>query len=238
MSKAQSPKQLYELLKGHAKEIPDLATYCKNEAQTRLSLINPYLDIIGWNTQNPRMVQIENSIEIDPKNPQRVDYALYREKRCLIIIEAKKAECKLGNQAPVQLKKYFSTTNTEYAVMTNGKIWQWYRQEQDGRMLDPVPFLVIDAEKPLEKHSNYLWNIHPRRFNRETMATEIEKIQDHIYLVEWLEQNIQRLENDFVDYLKKKDRPSKNLRDLKDPIIDALQEVFGKEVQRGEKFQE
>ena len=230
MSKAQSPKQLHELLKIHAEEIPDLATYCKNEAQTRLSLINPYLDIIGWNTQNPRMVQIENSIEIDPKNPQRVDYALYREKRCLIIIEAKKAQSKLEDQATIQLKKYFSTTNTEYAVMTNGKIWQWYQQEKDGKLLDPVPFLVINAENPLEKHSHYLWNIHPGRFDPVVLATEIQKIQAHTYIVEWLKRNIRNPESDFVDYLTRKIRTSNSLTDLRDPIRDALQEVFGKKV--------
>ena len=176
MPQAQSPEQLEEMLEAHARALPELVPHCRSEAQTRSTLIDPYLEYLGWDPRNPRMVLIEDEANIGPRKSEKVDYTLVREKNPLIIIEAKKAQHTLGDQAPVQLQKYFSTKNVDYAVMTNGLIWQWFQQEDDGKLLSQTPFLTINARKVKETDVAWLWNIHPDRFDRTNLNLKLKKI--------------------------------------------------------------
>ena len=82
----------------------------------------------------------------------------------------------MGDQAPVQLRRYFSAKNVDYAVMTNGLIWQWFQQEDDGRLLSKTPFLTIDARKVKETDIAWLWHIHPDRFDRDNLKLKLKEI--------------------------------------------------------------
>ena len=230
MTLIRSKEDLKKVLEAHAKKLPELVPHCHNEMQTRSVLIDPYLRYLGWDTANPRMVQMESGAHIDPNRPEKVDYALVKDRECMIIIEAKKATRTLTDQAPVQIQKYFSSTNVHYAVMTNGTLWQWFQQEQNGKLLDRIPFLTIDARKVEETDIEWLWNIHPERFNSMNLAYIIlSRIRVSDNIVAWLRRNLIEPSDKFTLFLGTEiglENPENPPAHLKDTARTALQKVF------------
>ena len=53
MQKIDSPAQLKAVLETHTSKLPDVIPHCTNEEQTKISLINPYLEYLGWDVRDP-----------------------------------------------------------------------------------------------------------------------------------------------------------------------------------------
>lgn len=58
------------------------------EIRTRYTLVDPILQALGWDLEDPSQVKVEYETT-DPPNPHRVDYALFSEGKPVIIVEAK-----------------------------------------------------------------------------------------------------------------------------------------------------
>ena len=94
----------------------------KNETRTRLALINPILNQLGWDTSDPQSVTPEYEV-----GNLKADYALLRTNGAIAaIIEAKK----LGENLLIhldQLRQCCLKTGAPYGVLTDGNHWHIYR---------------------------------------------------------------------------------------------------------------
>ena len=95
-----------------------------SEAQTRLSLIDPLLRALGWDTADPALVRPEYSLSTG-----RADYALLGPgNQPVAIMEAKKLNEQLGNaEHRMQMLTYANFSNVAYAGLTDGDQWVFYR---------------------------------------------------------------------------------------------------------------
>ncbi len=93
-----------------------------NETRTRVVLIDPILNALGWDVSDPRLVTLEN-----PTEPGRVDYALLAEdaERPRVLIEAKRLGTNLESHRS-QMVNYAVTQGILYAGLTDGNIWELY----------------------------------------------------------------------------------------------------------------
>ena len=96
-----------------------------SEAQTRLSLIDPLLRALGWDTTDPAQVRPEYSLS----GGGRADYALLGEdQKPAAILEAKKLDDPLGTmERRMQMLTYANFSNVAYAGLTDGDQWVFYR---------------------------------------------------------------------------------------------------------------
>ena len=140
--------------------IPD----CDNEEQTKISLINPYLELLGYDVRDPAVCRLEYAADIG-KAGERVDYAIMRGGQPSILVEAKAATVDLSAQAlPSQLQRYFMAVKADFAAYTNGVVWQWYRS-LNGYELDRVPFLVHDVRSPNAAERRWLRSVSGPAFD-------------------------------------------------------------------------
>ena len=95
-----------------------------NEAQTRLSLIDPLLRALGWDTTDPALVRTEFNL-----NNGRADYALLNaDEKPVAIIEAKRLDESLGTtDHRMQMLTYANFSNVSYAGLTDGNQWVLYK---------------------------------------------------------------------------------------------------------------
>lgn len=99
----------------------------QSEALTRYALIDPLLRELGWDTEDPDMVVPEYS-----SGSGRVDYALCKNGKSVIMLEAKKLDRSL-NDAIGQGIQYCLVEGTEYFAVTDGRHWEIYETHK------PVP---------------------------------------------------------------------------------------------------
>ena len=169
--------------------------YSADEERTTRSLINPILDALGWDTDNPDLVIHQYPVDRSIDN-KKVDIVLLRENVPIVIVEAKKLGTRLDNHIN-QLREYWSRFTTETAILTDGKIWQIYRPYLKRRTFSKRKLFEIDLGEDAGA--------------AKTAARQIEKltrdgIDQHLELEEWhlfLNEVWDKHENLLLDELEK-----------------------------------
>ena len=102
--------------------------YEQNEMAVRSQIIEPILEGLGWDVENPEEVQPNVSTEEGIP-----DYSLLKEDKKGLFIEAKKLSVDIEQREVIrQLAKYCFGEGMRYGVLTNGAIWILFRAFQEG----------------------------------------------------------------------------------------------------------
>lgn len=78
---------------------------------------------------DPREVIPEYTAGIGVKKGEKVDFAIKSGNDFRFLIECKKVGEPLSLNHANQLVRYFNVTDTEFAILTNGEIYQCYAQQ-------------------------------------------------------------------------------------------------------------
>lgn len=121
-----------------------------NEEQTKAAIISPFVrDVLGWSSSEGTCL-LEAPAAPGGSAVNRVDYAISPDgdhSNPTLLIEAKKASCKLTKNEWMQTYQYYGATkSTVCAVLTNGLQWRMYTDmDADGYMDDfDLPFYSFD----------------------------------------------------------------------------------------------
>ncbi len=194
MSKSTNA-ELLEKLESHAVRVRSLRKYRTNEEQTKVSLINPYLEHLGFDVRDPRYVQLEYRSDIG-SGTERVDYALLKNGNPALLIEAKPATKELPQEATTQLRRYaMALAKLRYCAITNGVHWHWYTKSPQSGDLNPRPFLIHDATNPNETEVRWLASLRRDPQDWDNIAIE-QDLQTKI--TEWFTKQRSEPNRDFI----------------------------------------
>lgn len=136
-----------DALKELSDKIPTYLPSVKLEAQTRTSLVEPFLRALGYDTSNPSEVVPEygaNFAVHGSKQDNHVDYGILdADGTPRIVIEVKHHRIQLNNGYK-QLASYFVATQAKLGILTNGLIYRIYTDLDRVNVLDLAPVLEID----------------------------------------------------------------------------------------------
>lgn len=79
------------------------------------------------------------------KKGEKVDYAIKIDSEIRILIECKPISVILDKKHLDQLYRYFSVTNAKFAILTNGRTFNFYTDLEAPNKLDARPFFVFDV---------------------------------------------------------------------------------------------
>ena len=97
------------------------ASLRENETRTRMALIDPLLQALGWDVSNPEMVTPEYSV-----GASRADYALLTPTgNPSALVEAKKLDESLAAHR-MQMLNYANAAGIPHAGLTDGNHWEMY----------------------------------------------------------------------------------------------------------------
>ena len=97
------------------------ASLRENEIRTRMALIDPLLQALGWDVSNPEMVTPEYSV-----GASRADYALLTSTgNPSALVEAKKLDESLASHR-MQMLNYANAAGIPHAGLTDGNHWEMY----------------------------------------------------------------------------------------------------------------
>jgi predicted type IV restriction endonuclease len=117
-----------------------------NESSTRAVLIDPILRVLGWDTSNPFMVEVEKSID-----QGRVDYALFDvNQEIQVIIEAKKLDSNINDKEIfLSLVRYAFSSGVSDIFLTDGLHWNHYTDFKPGQQ-EPTKSLSLKDDNLVE----------------------------------------------------------------------------------------
>jgi hypothetical protein len=131
-----------ELKQFSAKTQENLA-HIQTEEATKHSIILPFIQLLGYNVFDPNEVIPEFTADVGVKKGEKVDYAILVDKKPSILIEAKNIDDPLKSHE-TQLYRYFSVTESKFAILTNGIIYKFYSDIQEPNKMDDAPFLEFN----------------------------------------------------------------------------------------------
>lgn len=171
------------------------ASYRQSEQQTRLALIDPILDALGWELWNPEHATLDQT-----QAGGRPDYTLLKNGKKQLFVEAKKLGVPLekGNPSPLkQLSIYCNENGVDFGMITDGEKWILFSAYvPDTKIIDRILWRVdLSVESKLQETRLRLMQLS---------RTEVEKL------------------NEVVQRHKKMEELCKDLWDKRDPVINQF----------------
>lgn len=182
--------------------------HIKNEEATKVSLILPFIAVLGYDILDPTEVAAEHASDFSDKYRNRVDYAILREMLPIIAVECKT----VGNGKKDdrgQLKAYFNAAKTvKLGILTDGIRFEFFVDSAEPNMMDDEPFLTLDFGDPAKTQISDtllegLFALTKGNFDPETVSENARRSIIHRAFFEYLSQQFLDPSVEFTRFLLK-----------------------------------
>ena len=137
--------ELFERVRDFSRKAAERAPQVKTEEATKAALVMPFLrEVMGYNVNDPTEVVPEFDADFGTRKGEKVDYAIMKDGKPIILIECKKYGAPLAYREASQLFRYFNTTDAQFGILTDGATYQFFTDLDRPNTLDDKPFLEIN----------------------------------------------------------------------------------------------
>ena len=132
--------ELVDQNKQLAKRIESLKETIQTEEATKMSLVVPFFQMLGYDVFNPQEFVPEYTADVGIKKGEKVDYAIIKDGKPAILVECKAVTEKLDNHSS-QLFRYFGTTEAKFGILTNGIVYRFYTDLENQNKMETLKFV-------------------------------------------------------------------------------------------------
>lgn len=132
-------------IKAISQQIEKLKAQIQNEQATKTAFIMPFIQALGYNVFNPMEVAPEFTADVPGVKGEKVDYAIIKDNKPIILMECKSCNENLENpKHSSQLHRYFHVTDAKFSILTNGIIYRFYTDIEKSNIMDDKPFFELN----------------------------------------------------------------------------------------------
>ena len=147
---------------GFIEELENLSTLiekqrglaAQKEPATRNALVEPFIELLGYDVRNLTDVDPEPSTDFGEKQGKKADYAILKDSAPVMLIECKPYGTNLDRHTS-QLQGYFAADDhARIGILTDGGLYRFYSDLERPNKMDGEPFLefnMFDIQEPLAK---------------------------------------------------------------------------------------
>lgn len=169
------------------------------EEATKNAFIMPLIATLGYDPFDPFEVVPEYTCDVGIKKGEKIDYAIMREGKPVLLIECKHCGQMLDNHDS-QLIRYFSASNVRFAILTNGVKYRFYTDQDKSNIMDNKPFLDIDILDLKDNQIEELKKFHKSYFNESNILSTASELKTSTALKEVLQRELTSPSQEFVRY--------------------------------------
>lgn len=213
----------------------------KNEEATKLSLIQPFISLLGYDPLDPTEVSAEHSADFSEKYKNRADYVILKENSPVISIECKS----IGNGKKDdrgQLKSYFNAVKSvKLGILTDGAVYELFVDSNEPNMMDDEPYLTVDFDRVSKGHLadtevDGLFALTKWNFDPESVGESAKRSIVYRSIYDYLAQQFTAPSPEFTRFLLKeidiKNVRSTSIESYRDIVRAAFTDVFNANVMR------
>ena len=141
----------------------------QSEEATKNVCIMPFINLLGYNVSDLKEVVPEYTADVGIKQGEKVDYAIFKDDKVIMLIECKKFGTDLTDVS--QLYRYFSVLHARIAVLTDGVVYRFYTDLEELNKMDNKPFLEFDMLDVQQQWVDELKRFTKSAFNLEAILT-------------------------------------------------------------------
>jgi len=189
-----------ETIKQLAERVSLLKNTVSTEEATKMSLIVPMFQALGYDIFNPLEFCPEYIADVGIKKGEKVDYAILNNGEPLILIECKSCTENLDKHGS-QLYRYFGTSKAKFGILTNGIIYKFYTDLEEINKMDLVPFLVIDLDNLKDSSINELKKFCKANFDQDKIFSTAEELKYTSLIKDMLAKEFDSPSDDFIRFI-------------------------------------
>nr|VFJ62260.1 MAG: hypothetical protein BECKFW1821C_GA0114237_100216 [Candidatus Kentron sp. FW] len=160
----------------------------------------PFLAVLGYDVFNPLEVIPEFTADIGIKKGEKVDYAIKKDGKVIMLVECKRAGDILDSEHALQLARYFSVTESRFGVLTNGMQYQFYADLEEPNRMDSRPFFEFNLMDFDEHHVKELKKFMKSAFSLEDILATANTLKYTRAIKRILEDELKEPSEDFVRF--------------------------------------
>jgi len=176
----------------------------QTEEATKNAFVLPFLSALGWEIFDPSEVVPEFTTDVGIKKGEKVDYAILRDGKVLMLIECKAAHVNLADAHASQLFRYFSVTEARIAVLTDGIIYRFYTDIEALNKMDETPFMEFNMLDIQEYLVPELKRLTKQSFNINEIISVAGEMKYSREIKRMLSEELGAPTEDFVKFFAKR----------------------------------
>lgn len=214
-----------EEIRQFAKRVDRLLPQIKTEEATKTSLIMPFLKILGYDVFDPFEVHPEFVADIGIKKGEKVDYAILRDEKPVILIECKHYADGLDPHNS-QLFRYFHTTEAKFSLLTNGLEYRFYTDLVTPNKMDEKPFFEFKITDIKDNEIAELRKFHKTVFDLDSISSAASDLKFFNELQILVTGEMQNPSEEFVRYFARQVYPSMVTAKVLEQFTPLVKRVF------------
>ncbi|HEY0491089.1 MAG TPA: type I restriction endonuclease [Telluria sp.] len=116
----------------------------QTEEATKNAMVMPFIQALGYNVFDPTEVTPELCADVGTKKGEKVDYAILRDGKPIILFECKRSGGDLNINHAGQLFRYFHVTAARFGVLTNGLVYRFFTDLEQPNKMDEKSFFEFN----------------------------------------------------------------------------------------------
>jgi len=164
-------------LRSLAARILNTKDMIQTEEATKNAMVMPFIQALGYNVFDPLEVTPELIADVGTKKGEKVDYAILREGKPILLFECKKCGGDLNINHASQLFRYFHVTEARFGILTNGIVYRFFTDLEQPNKMDEKPFLEFNILDFKEQDVEELKKFAKSAFDVETILTTANELK-------------------------------------------------------------
>lgn len=162
---------LIDQLRSLSSRISATKSLIQTEEATKNAMVMPFIQALGYNVFDPTEVTPELCADVGLKKGEKVDYAILRDGKPIILFECKKSGGDLNINHAGQLFRYFHVTAARFGVLTNGLIYRFFTDLEQPNKMDEKPFFEFNILDFKDRDVEELKKFAKSLFDVDTILT-------------------------------------------------------------------
>jgi len=166
--------------------------------------VMPFIRILGYDIFDPTEVIPEFIADVGIKKGEKVDYAIQKDGKIIMLFECKHCGGDLSISHASQLYRYFAVTEARIAVLTNGIVYRFFTDLEAPNKMDEKPFLEIDLLDLNNSLVAELKKLSKTSFNIDDLMTAAGELKYTQQIKRLLAEQLENPSDEFVKLVASK----------------------------------
>ena len=200
--------------------------HIQTEEATKNALVMPFISALGYDVFNPTEVTPELHADVGVKKGEKVDYAILKDGKPIILFECKWHGADLNKEHASQLYRYFSVTEARFGVLTNGISYRFFSDLDAANKMDAKPFFEFNLFEYRDHDVEELKKFSKASYELQDILNTASELKYTGAIKRLLLQQIQSPSDDFVRYIASQVYQGRLTQGVKEQFAQTTRRAF------------
>ncbi len=216
-------------LKKLAEKVDANKAFITNEEGTKNAFVMPFLQILGFDVFDHNDVTAEFVADVPMKKGEKVDYALKKGGKPIILVECKKCVERLDKHG-TQLSRYFTFSEARFGILTNGIKYWFFTDVDKSNVMDGYPFFQFDITDHTEVEADFVERFSKTTFDPKAIQNAVSEMVYSREIRTLLHGDLKNPSRDFVKYVADKTFLEKQRGRVTDKVMNLYTDLLHKNI--------